>query len=73
VQDWIAKTYGVQLNSGEVGELVDGGKPERSLPEIAEALKLPKPDALKTLELKPTATGGDTYTLYFSEKPWPSS
>lgn len=72
VQGWIAKTYGVQLDSGQVGELVDGGKPTKAIPEVAEALKLPKPEAVKALELKPTVKGGDTYELRFAGKPWPS-
>ena len=72
VQSWIAKTYDVQLTSAEVGELVDGGKPTKSIPAVAEALKLKKPDDEKTLALKPTVAGGDTYTLYFADKPWPS-
>jgi hypothetical protein len=72
VQTWIAKTYDVQLTSSEVGELVDGGKPERAIPAVAEALKLKKPNALKTLKLSPKPAGSDTYTLLFADQPWPS-
>ena len=73
VQGWIAKTYGVQLNIGQVGELVDGGKPEKSVPDVAEALKLKKPNDPKTLKLVPTEVGGHTYVLELAGKPWPAS
>ncbi|MGT2424901.1 hypothetical protein [Amnibacterium kyonggiense] len=72
VRTWIATTYDVKLDPGQVGELIDGGKPERSIPSVAEALGLKNPDRKKTLELKPTVVGGDTYELYFAEKPWPT-
>jgi hypothetical protein len=63
----------VQLDSGDVGELVDGGKPTSKQPAIAEALKLTKPNDPKTLKLAPTVVGGDTYALLFAGRAWPSS
>jgi hypothetical protein len=73
VQASIQRIYGVQLNGGEVGELMDGGKPERRLPEVAARAGLLKPDDKKTLKLVPTAVGADTYVLTIGGKPWPSS
>jgi hypothetical protein len=73
VQGWIAKTYGIDLDGGEVGELVDGGKPLRSLPEAATSLGLKDPTGEKTLELLPKVKGGDVYELYFGKKLLPAS
>jgi hypothetical protein len=71
VQAWIERTYGVRLDGGQVGELVDGGKPEVRLPDAAEALGIAKPDDLHTLELRPVKAGSDVYELRFAEKPLP--
>lgn len=73
VQRQIQQTYGVDLDLGQVGELLDGGKPTKAIPAVAEALKLKKPNDVKTLELKPTVAGRDTYELYFAKKPFPAS
>ncbi|MBW4041907.1 MAG: hypothetical protein HIU86_07230 [Acidobacteria bacterium] len=73
VQASIQRIYGLQLTGGEVGDLVDNGKPPKSLPAVAEALRLQHPGAPKTLELKPTAAGGDTYALFFAGKPFPAA
>lgn len=73
VQSWIAKTYGLKLDSGEVGELVDGGEPLRALPEVASSLGLKDPTGEKTLKLLPKVKGGDVYELYFGKKLLPAS
>jgi hypothetical protein len=73
VQAWIARTYDVRLNGGEVGELVDGGKPMRKLPEVAAAAGLEDPQKAKTLKLVPKTAGGDVYELLIGGKPWPTT
>lgn len=71
VQAELRSQYGLDLDADEVGELIDGGKPLRTLPEQARAAKLKNPDRPKTLELKPTATDADRYELHIGEQPWP--
>ncbi|TDS75942.1 hypothetical protein [Amnibacterium kyonggiense] len=73
VRSWIAKTYDIRLDPGQVGELIDGGKPLQALPEVAARLGLDKPDDEKTLELKPTEADGDVYELWFAKKPLPTT
>jgi hypothetical protein len=73
VQAELQQTYSVRLDRGEVGELVDGGKPERTLPAVARAAGLPNPDKPHTLKLVPTSEGADTYVLTLGGKTWPKS
>jgi hypothetical protein len=68
----IEQDYGVRLDAAEVGQLLEGGKPERVLPDQAQALGLKNPDKPHTLKLSPTAAGADTYDLLLAGKPWPS-
>ncbi len=72
VQAQIQQRYDVDLNAGQVGELVDGGRPAVPLPTQAEAAGL---DAKKdqALRLVPKATDADTYVLTIGGKPWPAS
>lgn len=69
----LQQRYGVELNAGQVGELVDGGRPAVPLPEVAAAAELTNPQKPKTLQLIPTATDADTYVLTIGGKPWPAS
>lgn len=73
VQRQIQQTYGVDLDLGQVGELLDGGKPEKALPTEAAAAKLPEPEKPKTLKLEPTSAGTDTYELLLGGRSWPAS
>ncbi|MGN6445505.1 hypothetical protein [Amnibacterium sp.] len=73
VRTWIATTYGLRLDSGTVGELVDGGSPAPTLPTQAAALGLPQPTKKHALKLVPTTTDGDTYQLTFGGKPLPKA
>lgn len=68
----LQQRYGVELNAGQVGELVDGGRPAVPLPVQAEAAGL-DPTKDQTLQLIPTATDADTYVLTIGGKPWPTS
>ena len=72
VQAWIATTYGARLGSGDVGTLVDGGKPPIP-PAVAQSLGLTARDAAKTLALTPTVAGGDRYVLTLGGKSWPGA
>jgi hypothetical protein len=64
--------YGVSVTSADANELLNGGKPEKFLPEQAEAAKLQHPEKKNTLKLKPTEPGADTYDLFIGGQPWPS-
>jgi hypothetical protein len=64
--------YGVQVTSGDANELINGGKPLKSLPQQAAAARLPNPTKPKTLKLKATQPGADTYDLLIGGQPWPS-
>jgi hypothetical protein len=72
VRAQLQQRYGVQLDAGQVGELVDGGKPLVTIPTQATAAGLDpaKPHALK---LVPRTPDGDTYDLTIGGKPWPAS
>jgi hypothetical protein len=72
VRAQIEQSYDLRLTAGEVGELVDGGKPERTLPTQAAAAGLPKPQKPQALQLVPSAPGADTYDLTIGGKRWPS-
>lgn len=72
VQADIQRIYGVRLDGGQVGELVDGGKPLVHLPEVAAAAGLKDPQKDKTLKLVPKTVGSDVYDLEIGAKPWPS-
>jgi len=71
VQASIQQRYGVRLDSGQVGELVDGGKPLVSLPTQAAAAGL-DPTKDHSLKLVPSKDA-DTYDLTIGGKPWPAS
>jgi hypothetical protein len=73
VQASIQRIYGVRLNDGQVGDLVDGGKPTVPLPTQAAAAGLAKPDDPQALQLVPTGTGAETYALTIGGKPWPAA
>lgn len=74
VQAWIARTYDLRLDGGQVGELVDGGKPELPASTTAETATAAGLDPAKKhpLKLVPTTTYGDVYELTIGGKPWPS-
>ena len=73
VQASIQRIYGLRLDGGDVGELMDGGKPLEVLPTQAAAAGLADPQKGKALKLVPTAPGADTYVLTIGGKPWPAS
>ena len=64
--------YDLSVTSADANELLNGGKPLKHLPEQAAAAKLEDPEKPKTLRLKPTAPGADTYDLFIGGQPWPS-
>jgi hypothetical protein len=64
--------YGVSVTSADANELLNGGKPEKFLPEQAEAAKLQHPEKKQTLKLKPTKDDPDAYDLFIGGQPWPS-
>jgi hypothetical protein len=64
--------YGVTVTDAQTAELLNGGKPLLPLPEQARAAKLKDPDKMKTLRLKATSPGADTYDLFIGGQPWPS-
>jgi hypothetical protein len=71
VQADIRSRYGIALDGGQVGELVDGGKPKVALPTQAAALGLASPEEPKTLRLKAESPDGDRYDLLLGGKPLP--
>ena len=71
VQAEIAQRYDLRLSGGQVGELVDGGKPERTLPAVAAAAGLRNPDKAHTLHLVAQPKGSDVYALEIGNRPWP--
>lgn len=73
VQAQLQQRYGVDLNAGQVGELVDGGRPPVTLPDVAAAAELKNPQEPHTLKLVPTSTDGDIYELTIGNQPWPTS
>jgi hypothetical protein len=72
VQAEIQQRYGLQLDGGQVGELVDGGKPLVTLPEVAAAVRLKTPQKPHSLKLVP-AKDVDTYDLTIGGKPFPKA
>lgn len=70
LQAQIQQRYDVELNAGQVGELVDGGRPLVPLPAQAAAAGL-DPTKDQALRLVPKTT--DTYVLTIGGKPWPAS
>jgi membrane protease YdiL (CAAX protease family) len=73
VQASIQRIYGVRLDGGQVGDLVDGGRSLVTVPAQAAAARLPRPNGPQALKLVPTATGADTYVLTIGGKPWPAA
>lgn len=67
----IAERYDLRLTSGEVGEMIDGGRPQRRLPDVAVAAGLQDPEAEHTLHLVARPKGSDVYELEFGNRPWP--
>lgn len=65
--------YGLELDSGEANELVNGGAPLRLLPQQAEQLGLATPEKRHSLRLKATEPDADTYDLTFAGKAWPGA
>ena len=65
----LSDRYGIDLTPGEVGELVDGGRPKRALPEQAAAVGLTPADNAYPLRLVPTKAGTDVYELRLGGKP----
>ena len=65
----LASRYGVELTPGQVGELVDGGRPEAALPEQAASLGLSPTEKAYPLRLVPEDPGSDVYELRFDGKP----
>ncbi|WP_375388330.1 hypothetical protein [uncultured Amnibacterium sp.] len=63
VRTGLAARYGIDLTAAEVDELVNGGKPKRTLPQQAAAAGLLKPDQPHALQLVPVDEGGDVYRL----------
>lgn len=72
LQTDLRAAYGLSVSSSDANELINGGKPLRFLPEQAAAAKLKDPQKKKTLKLKPTEPGADTYDLLIGGQPWPS-
>ena len=68
----LRSAYGVAVSSADANELLNGGKPEKYLPKQAAAAGLKDPQKNKTLKLKPTGPGADTYDLLIGGQPWPS-
>jgi hypothetical protein len=68
----LQQRYDVRLDAGQVGELIDGGKPPVTLPAVATAAGLTSPQQPHPLKLVPTAPGADTYDLTIGGKPWPT-
>jgi hypothetical protein len=54
-----------------VGELVDGGRPEQRLPDVAAAAGLKDPEAAHPLRLVARPKGSDVYELELGDRPWP--
>jgi hypothetical protein len=52
VQSEIQHKFGLRLTSGQVDELVNGGRPSVSLPDRARALGLKNPETCKALHFK---------------------
>ena len=71
VRSGIERDYGLQITDGEANELVNGGRPARTLPEVATQLRLPKPTKPHALRLVPEKTGSDVYALTFGGEPYP--
>jgi hypothetical protein len=69
VRAQVADRYGIDLTAAEVSELVDGGRPKRSLPEQAAAVGLTPADKAYPLRLVPEEPGADAYGLRFGGKP----
>ncbi|MFD1720197.1 hypothetical protein [Amnibacterium endophyticum] len=69
VADQLEQTYGLGLTSGEVGELVNGGEPQRVLPGLAERLDLRRPQEKHSFKLR--LESGDEYGLTFGGEPVP--
>ena len=63
--------YGVTLTASEANELLDGGKPRRTLPEQAEAAGLLKPQDDHPLSLVPIGGSDDRYSLAIGGRPIP--
>lgn len=72
VQAELRTTYGlVDLSVADVGELVDGGRVTRTLPDLATTLDLKTPSKGYTLHFVVDDADADTYTLTFGGEPWP--
>lgn len=73
VQQGIEARYGLHLDDADVHELIDGGKPEKVLPQIAAKAGLEQPQKPHTLKLVPTSVGSSTYDLTIGDRPWPTA
>ena len=71
VRAGIEQDYGLRLSDGDVNELLNGGRPPLTRPDVATALRLPKPTEPNALHLVPERAGSDDYVLTFGGKPWP--
>lgn len=68
----LAARFGVTVTSTEANELIDGGKPQKTLPQQATAAGLKDPQKPTTLHLVAAEPGADTYELLIGGEPWPS-
>lgn len=71
VRAQLAAQYGLRLDAGQVGELIDGGRPPLTRPVQAAAAGLEHPAKAHPLRLVPTEPDADTYELTFGGRPWP--